>query len=707
MKQPRSTKVVAGITSIVFGIFLLGLVLLPALSVKAHPSAAGVFVVNSGLDTQAKDSVLTLREAVMIDQGVLTGPFSDLEKAQITGCGFSGSTNNWTVSGCGAGIPAFIYFAGNYTITLGSALPVLADASTVISTTGSQRIKINANNGNYNVFEITGNDVQLNGLRVYGSGTDWSNIWVTGSAVRVILANDTVGIDDAYTGAYGQSPHSYGGIYINSNGGTLNPGDARVWIYGLKLCCHSASGSEGISLVNTDNVVIGEDPVGNAGTSQHNIINNNLGYGLRIRGSSFSNTIRNSDIGANGIYNVWLTDGSHANTVEESSIYYGGKVGVQIDNGAYLNRIGSPFGSSTPGGNAVFSNTYDGLYISGTTTYGNFVFGNKIGLYPNGTTVDGNGHNGLVLDYGTYNNFIGYGASEVNVIGGNRWDGIVIANGAHNNLVQANDIGLNRSMPVLAASSALEPMAPAQPAGGGGSYLALPNNGDGIALFGAMTNTVGNNNFVFYNHASGIYVASNSRANVVGNNTLRSNAYYGVIIDNSSYNTITRTQIDHNGYDGIGERNGAIANVWSEVGIYGNGGLGIDKNAYNDALNIVDAPYVFIDSINSGVVKGRADSTDNIFTIAQVELYRAYPNGSGFGDGWEFVGRATTDNSGNWIITDTLPVALSPTGGGGGGAKCYTAFVTEAFPLLLVPFHSSEFGPNTCRTFLPLVLKNH
>ena len=200
-------------------------------------------------------------------------------------------------------------------------------------------------------------------------------------------------------------------------------------------------------------------------------------------------------------------------------------------------------------------------------------------------------------------------------------------------------------------------------------------------------------NFINYNHHTGIYVAGGSHGNIIGSNTVRNSDDYGVLFDggNTAYNTITRTAIYSNGLDGIGERNGAGFNVWTEVSISNNGGLGIDKSASNDAQNIVNAPNNFgIDSINrvTGVVHGHADAS--VLGTIKIELYRVSPDPSGFGEGGVFLGTTTTDVNGNWTITDTSPSAVR---------GCYTAFVTES--QFVIPFSSSEFSANTCRVFLP------
>ncbi len=367
--------------------------------------------------------------------------------------------------------------------------------------------------------------------------------------------------------------------------------------------------------------------------------------------------------------------------------------------GAANNLIGP--GGPRSAGNVISANGADGVYIGGATTVYNSVYGNYIGTTAAGNAADPNGQSGVVLDTGTHANAIGSLSTERNVIAGNAWAGVAIVNGAHDNFVQFNDIGTNRDYPVLAA----EDTDPARPAGGGSaSYLHLPNGNDGLYIGGAFTNTIGGYtggspapNFIYYNTWSGVYLVNGSHHNLIGLNDIQTNGFYGVILDgnNTAYNTISRTVIYQNNLDGIGERNNAAFNVWTEVGINDNGGLGVDKSASSDAQNIVNAPNNFgIDSINrqTGVVHGHADAS--VLGTVKIELYRVSPDPSGFGEGGVFLGSTTTDVSGNWTITDPSPLAVR---------GCYTAFVTES--QLVIPFSSSEFSANTCRTFLPLTLR--
>ncbi|TMC58626.1 MAG: hypothetical protein E6J26_04900 [Chloroflexi bacterium] len=692
-------------------ILLLALLTLPyaplAQPVAAAPSFVG-FVVNSAADSNIADSVLTLREAIGVANGTLTAGFTAQEQAQLGGCTFDGGGN--ITGGCGAGTPEEIRFDANYTITLGSPLPDLSDNGTVIRTAfgyGSN-VQINANHVAGNAFKITGDDVTLDGLRMYGAGTGFSNVWITGSAKRIVIANNYIGDDD------GNSPcndtNAYGGIYVDA-AGPLVGGDAHAWIYGNFIDCHSGSPGDGITLVGTDKVVIGADALGNATNAQVNVMGSNQA-GIVIRSGAHDNVVRNTIISSSARQGVLIRgSGTNFNVLKESLIS-NNNVGVQIDGGAFANRIGSPFGGPVVSGNTIVANVADGVVVSGTTTSANDVFGNHIGV-TGASVAAGNGANGVLITAGAHDNLVGLSVTERNVIGANSGDGVQIVNGAHDNAVAGNDIGVaggprpNLSGVAIYAGAynnlvggSISSNNAIRTNNGYGVYIADSatttntvtfnyigyNALDGIVLQnGTRTNRMENNE-VSYNQLSGIYLASGAASNFIGFNQIDHNQKYGVILDGlgTSFNLITRTLIFNNTLDGIGERNNAGLNVWEQVRIQDNGGLGIDKNAASEATNTVDGPFPVIRSVDAttGIVTGTASSN------AFVELYRVAPDPSGYGEGMSFVASTVSNGAGNWTIN---------LGAGNGG--CFTAFQTIGF----IVYTSSEFGPNTCRTFLPLV----
>ena len=192
--------------------------------------------------------------------------------------------------------------------------------------------------------------------------------------------------------------------------------------------------------------------------------------------------------------------------------------------------------------------------------------------------------------------------------------------------------------------------------------------------------------------------------NSVLSNTIAGNLGDGVDLVGSATSRylISGTVIYGNGHDGICENGVASDNVWTHVSIYQNGGLGINKNgdcfSQPGQSEAIDPPYPVITSVEPAthVVHGTASpSAACPFFCVTVELYRVFPNPKGFGEGKTFVGATATDSQGNWSLTD-------PAFSGG----CYTAFETT-YQFLFSGSHeySSEFGPDNCRTWLPLVRK--
>lgn len=190
------------------------------------------------------------------------------------------------------------------------------------------------------------------------------------------------------------------------------------------------------------------------------------------------------------------------------------------------------------------------------------------------------------------------------------------------------------------------------------------------------------------------YFDNDNLAITVGPNTIAHNLENG--IDLSYTHTtgvlITGTAIYDNGGAGIRSRNGAVNNRWRNVSIYDNGGLGIDTE--EEGVSGGTLPKVTAVNVVPGVISGTARASTPPFYSVSVELYRVAPDPSGHGEGKTYVGRATVDSEGNWAITD-------PAGADG----CYTAFQTSRLTGLTFVYNSSEFGPNSCRGFLPLVSK--
>src|SRR3954453_16990582 len=110
---------------------LVALVLMAG--IMQQPSAAhadGTFVVNSGADTNTRDSVLTLREAILVANGALNpATMTKAEQTQLGGCNFATSP---VTSGVGDVFDRITFASGITQVSLRSSLPNLTDNGTWI-----------------------------------------------------------------------------------------------------------------------------------------------------------------------------------------------------------------------------------------------------------------------------------------------------------------------------------------------------------------------------------------------------------------------------------------------------------------------------------------------------------------------------------------------------------------------------------------------
>ena len=202
------------------------------------------------------------------------------------------------------GIPTTITFADHYIITLARPLPALTEDETIVRARSDQEVHVNGNNMTQSVFYISGANVTLEGLRIYGAGEGFSNVRVSGSAHQVRIANNVIGDGDAPSGNCGQSKASYSGIYVD--GQEAVPTAVRVWIYGNIIECHEGGPGDGITIM-TDKVVVGQDSEGRAEVAQKNVLRWNHGYGVSV-GNHAGNVICNSLMHDNQAGNLYMTN---------------------------------------------------------------------------------------------------------------------------------------------------------------------------------------------------------------------------------------------------------------------------------------------------------------------------------------------------------------------------------------------------------------
>ncbi len=183
--------------------------------------------------------------------------------------------------------------------------------------------------------------------------------------------------------------------------------------------------------------------------------------------------------------------------------------GVDFYYGPQNNLVG---GNTAAARNVISGNGNDGVILSGSTTTGNTVAGNIIGLNSAGSAALANSYSGVELYNGAAVNLIGgYGGAR-NFISGNGNYGVIVDYGSSLNVIQGNTVGLNVS-----------------------NAAAIPNQWQGVAFYsGAVSNllggtTIGAANLISGNALGGVAVELNGTTN----NIIRGNSIFGN--NNASY----------------------------------------------------------------------------------------------------------------------------------------------------------------------------
>ena len=705
----------------------------PLIEAPAAP-LAGAFVVNSPLDTNALDSVLTLREAILVANGTLIGDFSPSEQAQLSGCVFNGS--GFITGGCGPGITDTISFSSSVVITLTSALPAITDTrGTIIRGCDVEPcavIESGSIAANTDALTVNGADNQIwdlqiqrsprDGIRVNGDANALNFLKVYSSAdngVRINGDNNRI-----FEGYFGFSPADSGqnchpnrtGILI-ANGGTGN--QVRAALVGCSIQAGIQISGSNLNTIMDDTFVGWRFPVARPN-----------GIGILINNGSFRNEISQTLVAYN-LGNGIEIRGANGTSILDSDFLYNGRNGIAIYNASFTSVGGRYLDNNSVNGNEIGGNTRSGIVISGTAN-ANVVLGNQIGAR-SGTN---NGDAGVLITDGAYQNTVGglrNGPLALgrggNTIGGNTI-GVHLRAGANNNTVWGNDIGRSagETSPVLnttgiliedgvyntflGSSSAANYHNVIAGNGTGvvisdanraflygniiGISPTLGNLGTGLVLHRAVTNTLFEN-ALSWNGGDGARLEAGANSNDIEANTVIGNDGNGFALISSTLNVISGTVIAANAGDGIRVNTGAEVNFWNRLSVYNNGGLGIDKQANIDGTHIPNPPTATIKSVNraTGVVTGTATGSV-LFILTSVQLYRLALDPSGYGEGAQYVGSDVTDSDGNWSITDTNAVLRQ--------VGCYTVLVDVA---VLVPLGTSEFGRNNCRgiVFAPRVLR--
>ena len=451
----------------------------------------------------------------------------------------------------------------------------------------------------------TGNLISGNGnsgVRIGGTFSQpcGGNI-IAGNYIGTDVTGGPVGIGNAGQGielgnnvlstTIGGTAAGYGNVISNNNGSGVyldgsTSNDLQRNHIGTDVAGTSAmpNGGEGVYLLNSADY----NTIGGSTGVERNIISGNTGSGIFIAGSN-GNDIQGNYIGTNVNGTADLQNDSD---------------GVNITAGSTGNTVG---GTTSGHGNVISGNNDAGIEINNST--GNTVSANYIGTNANGDSDVPNNYGVFITTSANNNTIGGINALERNVISGNWWHGVYISSSASNG-IQGNYIGTDET-----------------------GLLDLGNNGNGIYLDGANTNTIGGSsaghrNIISGNDLSGVLITASSGNNVQGNyigtqvngTSALDNSADGVeLTAGSTGNTIGGTTTDYrnvisgNTDDGV-EINNSTGNTVSAnyIGTNANGdnpvanqlGVYIHTNSDNNTIggDTAGKRNVISGNINQGII---------------------------------------------------------------------------------------------------------
>ncbi len=276
---------------------------------------------------------------------------------------------------------------GAHTISLTSALPVIAEAVIIDGTTDADYVSAPI--------------IELNGT-LAGPGVDGLVISGGGTTIRGLVIN-------RFQGA---------GIYVHTAGGnTIEHNFIGTDVTGT---IDRGNWQDGISIEDSDSNQIGGTTV-----ATRNVISGNNENGIIVFGTSTNNDIQGNYIGIDVTGTVDL-----GNT----------RNGIRID-GADNNLIG---GTAVGAGNVISGNNIDGVAMYDLGSTGNLVQGNYIGTNATGTSAIANSLSGVMLAGAPLNTIGGAAAGAGNVISGNLSAGVQLRDvGTWSNVVRGNLIGVD------------------------------------------------------------------------------------------------------------------------------------------------------------------------------------------------------------------------------------------------------------------------
>ena len=349
-------------------------ILLARPGAEASPDAT--ITVNSTADTDSRDGVLTLREAMLLATGSLAvGTLDSGECAQVSNSSYGPpcSTTD-TIGSASADTIAFDAFVG--VITIGSTLPTLGTGGDTVDDSAAS-VLVSAQSSSLDCFEITSNGNAIKGLDIR-------------------MCNRGVYI--------------HGGAQGNTIGGITTPGQCDgdcngIWAYdaGVEISGTDTSGNvvSGNSIRSVPvpppasgtgtGVLVSQgaqnNTIGGTGAGEGNTIRANYDDGIRVDGAATTgNSIRGNSIYSNGLKGIENIDGGNME-LAPPIIDSVGSVSGHTDPKCYPCTV-EVFSDSEDEGRIYHGSTTTNDDATGTWTYPGAVTGPNI----TATITDGSGN---------------------------------------------------------------------------------------------------------------------------------------------------------------------------------------------------------------------------------------------------------------------------------------------------------------------------
>lgn len=478
---------------------------------------AATITVNSAGDSNARDNVLTLREAVLYTNGTLgLASFDAAEQLQIDETtNLSRDAIEFNIAG--GGLAA--------TINVGSSLPqlilpVFIDGTTQLGGTGTAPgVAINGQSAVSTGFEVTGaaGGSELRGLAI-GRFTDRA-IFLNVSTGNVVAGNH-LGVDLSGSVAFPNGDGSIVDAGVRVSGGTSNTiggitaADRNIISANNRTGVFVTSSGQGVRVIGN---YIGTDITGTVALP-------NVGEGMRLDASPTNNIVGGTTAGERNIISGNGADGIHIRG--DDNTVTGNYIGTDVTgesalpnalNGLHIgertsdgNTVGGT--NDTPGvlnvGNLISGNAQAGIKVQGASDAqplnvfrGNFIGTNASGTLavPNAVGISVEDDPDDVVQAGTRNLIGGTnttpGSLDVgNLVSGNTGPGIRLGPLTQANTVQGNYIGTqadgtsalaNGTAGVELQTSTQQNIIGSSMAGAG-NVIAF-NGGPGLLLTGADT----------------------------------------------------------------------------------------------------------------------------------------------------------------------------------------------------------------------------